>query len=119
MAEIRRMNEKQFRRAKRLIRSLCANCDEGNCLLLDDGETCICPQRITYSVLCRYFREAVLPAEKELYAEIMLTGKLRRCAECRQSFLPPKHNTLYCPSCAQLRARRSKRDWARRNKAVQ
>ena len=32
-----RMTEAQLRRARRLIRSLCANCNGGNCLLLDDG----------------------------------------------------------------------------------
>ena len=30
--EIRRMNEAQFRRARKLISHLCANCDGGNCL---------------------------------------------------------------------------------------
>ena len=66
------MNEEQYRKAKKLTRSLCANCFEDNCLLLDDGyDFCICPQLISYSILCKYFRAAVLPADKELYAEIM------------------------------------------------
>lgn len=69
--EIRRMNEAQFRRARKLISHLCANCDGGNCLLLDDGEEHVCPQRISYSVLCRYFVAAVLPADRELFADIM------------------------------------------------
>ena len=64
-----RMTEAQLRRARRLIRSLCANCNGGNCLLLDDGyEPCPCPQMLTCSVLCRYFRAAVLPADRELQA---------------------------------------------------
>ena len=71
--EIRHMNEEQYRKAKKLTRSLCANCFEDNCLLLDDGyDFCICPQLISYSVLCKYFRAAVLPADKELYAEVMV-----------------------------------------------
>ena len=37
MGEPPRMNEKQFSRAKKLLRRLCANYDHGNCLLLDDG----------------------------------------------------------------------------------
>ena len=79
-----RMTEAQLRRARRLIRSLCANCNGGNCLLLDDGyEPCPCPQMLTCSVLCRYFRAAVLPADRELQAEIMADSR-RRCRECRQ-----------------------------------
>ena len=47
MPEMRRMNEAQLRRARKLIRALCANCDGGNCLLLDDGEPCVCVQSIS------------------------------------------------------------------------
>ena len=92
-----RMTEAQLRRARRLIRSLCANCNGGNCLLLDDGyEPCPCPQMLTCSVLCRYFRAAVLPADRELQAEIMADSR-RRCRECRRPFVPKAKNTLYCP----------------------
>ena len=80
-----RMTEAQLRRARRLIRSLCANCNGGNCLLLDDGyEPCPCPQMLTCSVLCRYFRAAVLPADRELQAEIMADSR-RRCREQGQT----------------------------------
>src|SRR5699024_8795015 len=36
------------------------NYDAGNCLLLDDGEPCVCVQSISLSLLCRWFRVAVL-----------------------------------------------------------
>lgn len=70
MPERIELTPSQRRRCNRLIKKLCANYDDGNCLLLDDGEPCVCPQTISYSLLCRYFRNAVLPAEKELYADI-------------------------------------------------
>ena len=54
------MNYQQYRTARRLVHS-CCNYDCGNCLLLDDGEECICPQSITYSLICKWFRAAVLP----------------------------------------------------------
>ena len=83
-----RMTEAQLRRARRLIRSLCANCNGGNCLLLDDGyEPCPCPQMLTCSVLCRYFRAAVLPADRELQAEVMADSR-RRCRECGRGQQP-------------------------------
>ena len=31
-----------------------------------DGEKCVCVQSISYSLLCRWFRAAVLPQDKEL-----------------------------------------------------
>ena len=64
----RRMTGAQSRRSRKLICRLCANYDGGNCLLLDDGESCVCPQFITSSLVCRYFKEVVLPSEWERYA---------------------------------------------------
>ena len=37
-----RLDEKQYRAVKKMARAACANNDCGNCLLLDDGETCVC-----------------------------------------------------------------------------
>ena len=64
MDEIKRLTPAQRARCNRLIRRLCANYDGGNCLPLDDGEGCVCVQMISYSLLCKYFRRAVLPADK-------------------------------------------------------
>ena len=59
-----RLNDAQHRRVKKLTRCHCANNVRGCCLLLDDGEPCVCVQAISYSLICRYFREAVLPADR-------------------------------------------------------
>ena len=77
-----RLDEKQYRAVKKMTRAACANNDCGNCLLLDDGETCVCVQSISYSLLCRYFREAVLPADRQLCEQITRSGEtdLNDCA---------------------------------------
>ena len=62
MDKLPRMDDSQFRRARKLIRRLCANCEGGNCLLLDDGDPCPCPQMISNTLICKYFRAAVLSA---------------------------------------------------------
>ena len=42
-----KITPKQVERVHRLVRELCANCDEdGNCILLDDGEAHRCVQLI-------------------------------------------------------------------------
>ena len=63
--ELFRLTPKQARRVWRLVKLCCNNVD-GDCLLLDDGEGCVCPQSIAYTLICKYFRRAVLPAEPEL-----------------------------------------------------
>ena len=52
------MTYQQYRAVRRLVHS-CCNYQDGNCLLLDDGEECVCPQSISYSLICRWFRAAV------------------------------------------------------------
>ena len=81
-----RLDEKQYRAVKKMTRAACANNDCGNCLLLDDGETCVCVQSISYSLLCRYFREAVLPADRQLCEQITRSGEtdLKRSRGMRQ-----------------------------------
>lgn len=72
-----KITPKQVERVHRLVRELCANCDEdGNCILLDDCEAHRCVQLITiYGIYCNYFKEAVLPSDRELYEQIKKINK--------------------------------------------
>ena len=65
------LTPKQSRKVNALIKRLCCNYDNGNCIRLDDGDPCVCVQCITYShIICKWFRIAVLPADKDLYIEL-------------------------------------------------
>ena len=68
-----RMDYRQHRRARRLVHE-CCNYDGGNCLLLDDGEPCVCVQSISLSLMCRWFRVAILPLDGELAAALLYRG---------------------------------------------
>ena len=61
-SQIPHMTYQQYRTARRLVHE-CCNYDCGNCLLLDNSEECVCPQSITYSLICKWFRAAVLPLD--------------------------------------------------------
>ena len=116
MPEILRLTPSQRSRCNRLIKRLCANFDDGNCLLLDDGESCICPQTISYSLLCRWFRAAVLPLDAALCAEISKSrDEVKRCVECGAVFTPKSNRAKYCPDCA-ARVRRKKEAERQRQK---
>ena len=108
MPEILRLTPSQRSRCNRLIKRLCANFADGSCLLLDDGESWICPQTISYSLLCRWFRAAVLPLDAALCAEISKSrDEVKRCVECGAVFTPKSNRAKYCPDCA-VRMRRKK-----------
>ena len=81
-----RMDYRQHRRARRLVHE-CCNYDGGNCLLLDDGEPCVCVQSISFSLMCRWFRVAVLPLDGELAAALLYRGSRKRCAVCGAAFM--------------------------------
>ena len=93
------MDYRHYRRARRLVHE-CCNYDCGNCLALDDGEECVCVQSISYSLLCRWFRAAVLPLDKELEAALFHRLDRKRCCVCNSYFLPGSNRAKYCPDCA-------------------
>ena len=91
---------KQFAEIKTIIKSRCCNCYQGNCLLLDDGDTHTCPQLITPShIICRYFLACVLPSDNALLKSVtgqtpaetivcaLCVRKLSEQAEIRNSVL--------------------------------
>mgnify|MGYP001024550496 FL=1 len=97
--EIPHMTYQQYRTARRLVHE-CCNYDCGNCLLLDNGEECVCPQSITYSLICKWFRAAVLPLDAGLYAALLYRADMKKCVLCGGSYLPKSNRAKYCPDCA-------------------
>ena len=93
------MDYRQYRRARRLVHE-CCNYDGGHCIALDDGEECVCVQSISYSLLCRWFRAAVLPLDKELETALFHRLDAKRCAVCGALFTPGSNRAKYCLECA-------------------
>ena len=89
----------------------------GNCILLDDGDECVCPQLISYSLLCKWFRVAVLPADRLLYAELYQTGDKKKCTECGAFFASTSNSVKYCPVCRKRITRRQAAERMRKRRA--
>ena len=108
MKDIPRLTYQQYRAVRRLVHE-CCNYDGGNCLALDNGwEPCVCVQSITYSLVCKWFRAAVLPTDKGLCAALLHRGQARPCAECGAMFVPRSNRGKYCDECAANVRRRKK-----------
>ena len=110
------MNYQQYRTARILVHS-CCNYDGGCCLLLDNGEECVCPQSITYSLVCRWFRAAVLPLDAALCAALLYRDRMKPCAICGSCYVPKSNRAKYCLECAEQERRRKTRDRVRRHRA--
>lgn len=77
-----KITEPQVDRVNALVRRLCCNFDDGSCLLLDDGEAHPCVQLLSVSeIYCRYFKDAVLPADRKLHTEIIKYNEERKGME--------------------------------------
>ena len=109
-----RFHRKRERKARRLTHECCNYCN-GNCLLLDDGEECVCVQSISYSLLCRWFQATVLPLDAALYAEIIKDrDEVKRCCECGATFQPKSNRAKYCAACAKRMRRRKEAERQRK-----
>lgn len=106
MKPIPHMTYQQYRAARRLVHQ-CCNYDEGNCLALSGWDTCVCVQSISYSLLCRWFRAAVLPQNASLCAALIYRDQMKPCAVCGGLFVPKSNRAKYCPDCS-LRMKRIK-----------
>jgi len=97
-----RMTPRQKQTAVKLIRKICCNYNDGNCILLDYGELCICPQSISYSIICKFFRHVLLECNDglSLKAEILRDNTTKKCIVCGKAFQSKSNNAKYCRDCA-------------------
>ena len=89
----------QRRAVCRLVHE-CCNYDNGNGIVLDNGEPCVCVQSISYSLPCRWFLAVVLPLDWKLEAALLHRAELKCCTECGGQFLLKLNRGKYCPNCA-------------------
>lgn len=96
------MTTEQARKAFSLIRAECCNYESGNCKMLVDDTDSKCKQLKTRAMYCSWFREAVLPLDKGLEANILNSDgsdNKKMCAECGKTFLPRNNKQKYCLKC--------------------
>lgn len=115
-----RMTPAQHCEAKKIIRRLCSNYCEGNCIRLDKGEEVPCPQMLSASVCCRFFRNVLLkdPEAGALEAEIFALGTGKRCAVCGKTFCAKGNRAKYCTACKVIAQHRQQAEYARRRRAA-
>lgn len=103
---------KQGRDVNKLIKSECANFFDGDCILLE----CNCPQMISDGVVCRYFRDSVLPLNLELANELVGSGFTKRCKRCDKKVVSKSKTVQYCEFCSEIIAREKGRERLKRHR---
>lgn len=92
-----RLSDEQLTAVKKLVKK-CCNYYQGMCMALDEGDGCPCVQSFSYSLICKWFRNAVLPIEPSLEAALFRCEK-KICAYCGKPFIPTSNRAAYCPNC--------------------
>lgn len=110
----RRLTPGNHRRANSLVRNLCCNYVDGNCILLDNGDVCKCPQLISFSLNCKWFRTAVLPNDKDLYAKLAISDNRKKCYVCGKEFISSANKAKYCDKCRIIALRKQKAEYQRK-----
>ena len=100
-SKIPRMSEDQLKIARKLIKQHCCNFQQGSCIALDWSFCNICPQWNSYSLLCKWFRNAVMLNDKNFCHEVLYpNAQKRHCEICKRLFVPTGPNSKYCEACA-------------------
>ena len=73
-------------------------------------------QSNSYSLCCKWFKRAVLPQDKSLFAEIIEKGQAKRCVICGVAFVPKSNRGKYCYKCAKAVRRKKKAEYERRRR---
>ena len=100
-------------RSVRGLTKRCCNFSGGDCLLLSGA----CPQAVSRSLICRWFRHTVLPEQPKLERAILSPKQLHRCEVCGRDFLTRSGRTKYCPACAKDIHRQQKAKSARKRRS--
>lgn len=107
-------------KVRALIKKECCNYDNGNCVLLDNGEYRKCPQVTAERLMCGWFKKAVLPLDKIL--EVRIHGEKeqsqRKCAECSKSFVPANNKAKYCKKCVPKVVKRQNSERQRQKRSM-
>lgn len=90
----------QKARITQLARKSCCNyvTNPNECLLLD-GFPCVLETSL--HMCCNYFRDCVLPLDKQLEAELTSDKDIKKCASCNKPFVPGSNKAKYCPKCSE------------------
>jgi len=114
-----RMTPAQHCEDKKIIRRLCSNYCDGNCIRLDKGEEVPCPQMLSASVCCRFFRNVLLkdPEAGALEAGIFSSGTKKHCTICGKEFYSAGNRAKYCAGCKAGAQRKQQAEYARRRRA--
>jgi hypothetical protein len=114
-----RLTARQRQAVVRLI-NICSNYNNGNCVLLDNGENCICPQSISYSINCKFFRNVLLEDKEglSLKAELFRDDSIKKCLIFGNRYKSVGNRAKYCDNCKGNVQRKQKAEYASRRRSI-
>lgn len=66
----------------------------------------ICAQAISRTLLCNWFKDAVLPLDKKLSDTLLHKQKTKQCVICDKPFVSDSNRAKYCLDCSIMERKR-------------
>ena len=119
---MRKVSPETRRKVIALIQAQCCNHFSGDCVACDTKCAQIARMRPGNEradkepFACPWFRDAVLPLDKNLEATLIAPHEMRKCEMCGKMFAPGSNRSQYCESCAAMIRKKTKRESAQKKR---
>ena len=120
---MRKISAETRRKLVALIQAQCCNYMAGDCVACDTKCAQIARMRPGNEradkepFACPWFRDAVLPLDKDLEATLIAPHEMRKCEVCGKAFAPTGNRALYCEACALTVRKKMKRESAQKKRS--
>jgi hypothetical protein len=117
---IRDLTRSELRDIRKLVISMCANYDHCyGCLALDSD--CYMLTKRQTGFYCNYFRNALLPLNRELQRKLndeSVADNMKQCEICGKELFINSNRTKYCKPCARKTHRRKKTESEQKRRRI-
>ena len=104
-----------------LIQEECCNHIAGDCVPCDVKCAQIASMRQgsdNPDLVCRWFRDAVLPLDKDLLGVLLAPHNMKKCEWCGNIFSPSNNRAKYCEPCAIKDRQKRQREYVQKKRGI-
>ena len=119
---MKKISHETRRKVIALIQAQCCNHMTGDCVACDTKCAQIARMRPGNEradkepFACPWFRDAVLPLDRDLEATLIAPHEMNKCEQCGKMFAAKSNSAKYCTDCAAAIQKKLKREYAQKRR---
>ena len=121
---MKKISPETRRKVIALVQAQCCNHFSGDCVVCDTKCAQIARMRPGNEradkepFSCPWFRDAVLPLDKDLEATLIAPHDMHKCEQCGKMFASTSNNAKYCGDCVEIIRKKAKREYAQKKRTI-